>query len=261
MVVNITFRNRFHLLSRDFALLGPMKALRYYFARLKRFLYKSNRPPIPVPQKLNTQVDEDFDRRFGVDTSESSVPSDLCIRSTSQKWGVHYVPTPEYLFREMLQCVEVDLRNYVFVDFGAGKGRALLMASEYPFKRIIGVEYSESLAAIGQKNIRVYESPSQQCRKITYLCSDVTGVILPEEPIVLYFYNAFQGKVMNTVIRNIENSLHHHPRDLWIIYYSPWERRKFKRSSTVRIVESNWQFCVYRSACQPKSHQSQPSVA
>lgn len=161
----------------------------------------------------------------------------------------------------MLQYVQADFRNYVFVDFGAGKGRALLMASEYPFKRIIGVEYSETLVAIGQKNVRAYDSQTQQCRDIRYLCADVSEVILPAEPIVLYLFNAFQGKVMDRVIKNIEDSLHHHPRDLWIVYFNPWEHRKFKRSPKVRTVESNWQFCIYRSAYQAQSAENRSAVA
>jgi predicted RNA methylase len=40
-----------------------------------------------------------------------------------------------------------------FVDIGSGKGRALIIAAEYAFKRIIGVEYSPSLATICRRNL------------------------------------------------------------------------------------------------------------
>jgi hypothetical protein len=192
-------------------------------------------------------MDQNFDRRFGVDTTESSLPDDLRIRSASKKWGVHYWPTPENQFRNMLQCVQADLRGYVFVDMGAGKGLGLLMASEYPFKKIIGVEYSEALAAIAQKNIAAYDSQTQQCQDLTCLCADAIDFRLPPEPTVLYFYNPFQAKVMDRVIKNIERSLRDQPRDLWIIYYIPWEHRKFERSRELRVTESNWKFCIYQS--------------
>jgi len=235
-----TIRNRFYILFRDFALLGATEAFRYYAARLGRRLHKPDTTPI----------EEDFDQRFGVDTSQSSVPDDLRIRSASNKWGIHYAPSPENLFRTMLNYVKAEFKTYVFIDMGAGKGLALLMASEYPFKRIIGVEYSETLVSIARNNIRVYERQTQRYRDVTCLYADASDFNLPAEPIVLYLFNPFQGKVMDRVIKNIEHSLHHQPRNLWIVYYVPWEHRKFKRSAKLRTVESNWRFCVYRSVYQ-----------
>src|ERR1700683_3774920 len=55
-----------------------------------------------------------------------------------------YQPTEPDLFREMLETFSqqscFDFRDFVFVDLGSGKGRTLLMASDYPFRRIVGVE-------------------------------------------------------------------------------------------------------------------------
>lgn len=261
MGMYVTIRNRLYLAFRDFSLLGPKQALRYYAARLWRFLHHPHGPFIPFPLQSSIPLDQNFDQRFSVDTNQSSIPDDRCIGSASQKWGLHYVPTPENLFQRMLHHVQADLRDYVFVDFGAGKGRVLLMASEYPFKRILGVEYSEPLVAIGQKNIRAYHSQTQRCRDVSYLCADVSEVILPAEPIVLYCYNAFQGKVMDRVIRNVKHSLRRHPRDLWIVYFTPWEHRKFKRIPSVRIIESNWQFCVYRLPRRAQDFRGQTAAA
>jgi predicted RNA methylase len=147
----------------------------------------------------------------------------------------------------MLRHVQADLRDYVFIDMGAGKGLALLMASQYQFKKIIGVEYSETLAAIAHSNISAHKRHTQHRRDITCLCSDACDFKFPAQPAVVYFYNPFQGKVMDKVIRNIEQSLEHQPRDLWIVYYTPWEDRKFRRSSRFRIVESTVSFSVYQS--------------
>jgi hypothetical protein len=133
-VLKITLRNRLHLLFRDFAVLGPKAAFRYYAARLDRYLLHPNDPPILFPLRLHRPAEDDFDQRFGVNTSEASISDDLRIQSASEKWGLYYLPTPEKLFRRMMQYVRTDLRSYTFMDLGAGKGRALLMASEYPFK-------------------------------------------------------------------------------------------------------------------------------
>ncbi len=70
MGLTITIRNRLHLLFRDFALLGTKETLRYYAARLERRLREPDSAPIPLPAKLNSAIDENFDQRFGVDTNQ-----------------------------------------------------------------------------------------------------------------------------------------------------------------------------------------------
>ena len=238
MPASPTIRNRVHMLLRDLTLLGSEKTFRLYANRIRNRVHGAHNP----------DIDQSFDNRFGVDTSISTMPEDLRIQGRTKKWGVHYSPTNENLFQQMLGSVHTDFTKYIFVDLGSGKGAILLMASEYPFRKAIGVEYSQSLAAIADDNIRRYQSRTQKCKDITCICADASAFDLAAEPAVLYLFNPFQGKVMDRVVKNIENSLQRHPRDLWIIYHVPWEHRKFNRSRKLRTVESNWKFCVYRSA-------------
>ena len=60
-----------------------------------------------------------------------------------------YQPTEPVAFHEMLDAVQqapgpgqttLNFRDFTFIDLGSGKGRTLLMASDYPFRRIVGVE-------------------------------------------------------------------------------------------------------------------------
>ena len=78
-----------------------------------------------------------------------------------------YQPTQPDLFREMLEALKqqshFDFRDFVFVDLGSGKGRTLLMASDYPFRRIVGVELLPALHQAAQENLGKYRSESQKC--------------------------------------------------------------------------------------------------
>ena len=49
--------------------------------------------------------------------------------------------------------LDVDHSEFTFVDYGLGKGRVLMLATEYPFKRIVGVEFSESLDRTARQNL------------------------------------------------------------------------------------------------------------
>ena len=71
-----------------------------------------------------------------------------------------YQPTEAHLFHEMLEALReethADFHDFVFIDLGSGKGRTLLMASDYPFRRIIGVELLPALHQAAQDNLGKY---------------------------------------------------------------------------------------------------------
>src|SRR5580704_10173983 len=89
-----------------------------------------------------------------------------------------YQPTDAALFHEMLdalhQQTHFDFGSFVFLDSGSGKGRTLLMASDYPFRRILGVELLPALHRAAQENLGKYRSESQKCFKLESICGDAT---------------------------------------------------------------------------------------
>jgi tRNA G46 methylase TrmB len=240
MIAQPTFRNRIYLFARTFRTRGMRKALQHIFSKLTAAL--SNRQN--TTHTLRRVFSSSVNRRM---------PGDLRIRSMHEKWGVHYVPTPSDVFRKAIGSLPIPLGEYTFVDLGAGKGEMLLQAAEYGFKKIVGVEYSGTLAEDACANIRgAMLSPSKD---VSCLCMDAVDFVFPEDPTVLYLYNPFQGKVMDKVVENIRRSLETTPRDLWIIYVNPWEHRKFIRGHYFQTAVENWgiasssssAFCIYRS--------------
>ncbi|MGH8645855.1 MAG: hypothetical protein ACREX4_15895 [Gammaproteobacteria bacterium] len=108
-------------------------------------------------------VNRRFDSKHDVDTSRRIELSDLDIDSPNRTFGVYYEPTPIKTLRRICAHLPRDPRDFVFVDFGSGKGRVLLIASEYNFKRVIGVEFAKDLHRIAQRNVQTYQSRSQRC--------------------------------------------------------------------------------------------------
>jgi hypothetical protein len=82
----------------------------------------------------------------------------------------------------MIARVPADLERFVFVDFGSGLGKVLLLASVYPFRSVIGVEFSPELHRLACENIRRYASGTQQCNKLFSVCQDAAEFRLPPEP-------------------------------------------------------------------------------
>src|SRR6202165_2780171 len=89
----------------------------------------------------------------------------------------------------MMARLPIEFDQFTFIDLGSGKGRTLLMASEYPFMRIVGVELIAELHQAAEENIRAYRSATQQCRQIEAVCADASEFVFPETPLVLYLFN------------------------------------------------------------------------
>ena len=100
-----------------------------------------------------------------------------------------YQPTEPSLFREMMASLPIAFDQFTFVDLGSGKGRTLLMASEYPFRKIVGVELIAELHRAAEENIRAYHSATQRCSQIEAVCADACEFPFPADPLVLYLFN------------------------------------------------------------------------
>jgi SAM-dependent methyltransferase len=93
--------------------------------------------------------DLDYDWEHSVDTTRSNVGA-----GTQFLTGVMarpYFATEPWLFEQIMQAISVDFSQFTFVDLGCGKGRVLLMASDYPFQRIVGVEFMPELHRAAEK--------------------------------------------------------------------------------------------------------------
>jgi hypothetical protein len=210
-------------------------------------------------KKLAAQsVRSEFDERYGVDTDgdiggarggprSKTCLSDLDIPSPNWIYGLDYSPIPAEQFDRIIATLALNFEEYVFVDFGSGKGRALLLASEFPFKKIMGVEFSPKLHAIAQSNIRKYSSPTQMCNSLESINMDFTAFQLPLESCVLYFLDPCRATIYPRIIENIVNSWKALPRKIVIVYISPLCENVFDSSGSLRKLVKNdddW-FSVY----------------
>src|SRR6202046_5073419 len=136
-----------------------------------------------------------------------------------------YQPTESVLFHEMIAalCAQAcfDFRDFAFIDLGSGKGRTLLLASDYPFRRIVGVELLPALHHIAQENLQKYHSESEKCFALESICENATAFAFPAEPTVLYLFNPFPEAGLRRTLANLEQSLRQNPRPVYVLYHNP----------------------------------------
>ena len=159
------------LAARD----GGVAATRQLLAALWEFARDS------TPERRRQRYgDADYDWEHHVNTTSAAV------NWRDRLLGVFhspYQPTESALFHEMLDALSAqshpDFRDFVFVDLGSGKGRTLLMAADYPFRRIVGVELLPALHRSAQDNLKKYKSESQKCFALEAICGDAAEFPFP----------------------------------------------------------------------------------
>jgi SAM-dependent methyltransferase len=161
-----------------------------------------------------------------------------------------YQPSEPALFHEMLEALQqigFDFRDFTFIDLGSGKGRTLLMASDYPFRRIVGVELLPALHQIAQENLSKYRNEAQKSFAVEAVCADAREFVFPAEPSALYLFNPLPEAGLRQVMMNLEESLRAHPRRIYVLYHNPVLGHVLSRSTAFSKVGGTQQYSIYVS--------------
>ena len=176
--------------------------------------------------------DSEFDTTHGLDTKGILYPGETEVRGGNWLFGNRYQGVDPTHFVRVLSELTIDHERFTFIDFGSGKGRAIILAMNFQFKKIIGIEYSEQLTLAAQHNLLRYPNSERKCKEIELVCADATESQIPGGPLVLFFNNPFGRPVMEKVIYNVSMSFQLCPRPIVIIYFLPehmdlWDKAGF----------------------------------
>jgi SAM-dependent methyltransferase len=163
-----------------------------------------------------------FDREHGVTTQAIFFLSQLgSIENEAYAHATHYEPVPVEAFRALIACLsEAVVRRSTFVDAGSGMGRALLLASEYPFKQVLGIELSPVLHAIANANLSTARGLAVRCRDMRLRCVDARRARYPKGDLVVFLFNPFDETVLRAVLDRIVGSRRPGERVV-VIYHVP----------------------------------------
>jgi SAM-dependent methyltransferase len=215
-----------------------------FFSTLQRFLMilgEFLRESTPA-QKKQRYGDVDYDWEYRVDTTGATITWQSRLLG---HFHSPYQPTEPALFREMLGSLTLDFREFTFIDIGSGKGRGLLMAADFPFRSILGIELLPELHRIAEENIRNYRSESQQCFQVECVCGDAQEFVFPLEPMVLYLFNPLPEAALIQFIANLENSLRENPRNVFLLYHNPLLEHVATQSAALKKLHGTHQFSIF----------------
>lgn len=173
-------------------------------------------------EAMRQKADLEFDARYGVDTAGVFRPKSEQVVGQNWALGGNYQAVHPDTFLEAMQAVDVPHEQFVFIDLGAGKGRTLLMASAFPFKRIIGVEYCDELSQVARQNALRFPAAEKRCDKIEVITADAAEYVLPNDCLLIFMNHPFAEPVMAKVVQNVSASLRKDPRRILVVYLFPY---------------------------------------
>jgi SAM-dependent methyltransferase len=220
---------------------GPVRATR----RLAGVLWEFAGDSTPERRRLRFG-DADYDWDHRVNTTSGAVGwRDRLLGMFHSE----YQPTEPVAFHEMLDALReltgIDFRNFTFLDLGSGKGRTLLMASDYPFRRIVGVELLPALHQIALANLAQYKNDAQKCLRLEAICANANDFPFPNEPLVVYMFNPLPESGMRRVCANLELSMRAQPRPVYVLYHNPLLEHVMSEGGVLRKVAGTNQWAVF----------------
>jgi SAM-dependent methyltransferase len=182
-------------------------------------------------------ADVHFDWWYGTDTAQKVNARDLRAGSPNAAHAVCYQPTKAGPFRKMLKRLQLPA-DTVFVDYGSGKGRVLMLAAREQLSRVVGVEFSPELCRIAKRNIELYRRTVGALSEIEIVESDATAYPFKHDETVFFFFNPFDAVILVRVLERIEASLETHPRNAKLVYCTPCHAEVVERSKHFKYRET-----------------------
>jgi hypothetical protein len=170
-------------------------------------------------------VSENFyERYFGINTAEQVLLESIGVTNPLCKC---YSPIAFRSFKQVMKHVSIDSERDVFVDYGCGKGRVIVLAATCPFRRVIGVEIAPELSRMAIDNVRRARR-FLKCRDVQILTMNAVDFVPPDDTTVMHFFNPFYGELMDMVLQTIRKSVERSPRAVSILAARPLN---FQRSA------------------------------
>jgi hypothetical protein len=188
-----------------------------------------DRRRLPGLAEKDGLIHHPFDLEFGVRTSGLVAGRHLGSGRRNDRHVTAYYAVAPSVFQGIIvrwrQCRPLapatpmtPIDAYTFVDLGAGMGRAMLLAADYPFRAVVGVELHPTLARIARRNLALWRASKRTRVPMRMHCRDAADFPLPAGHCVAFLFNPFGAPVLRRVLRAWTRTLAERGGQLDILY-------------------------------------------
>lgn len=174
----------------------------------------------PPTRGVRVPVPSAFDAAYGVETAGQVGWKDLQAGAATDAFAYDYMATPPAAARLVLARLG-DVSQATFFDIGCGKGRALILASELPFRALVGIDRSPALLEVARQNAAKVAARYPERTAIEVRQADATDPPWPAGDLVIWLFNPFKRPVMVEFVRALERCLRATPRQVTVLYLNP----------------------------------------
>ena len=153
-----------------------------------------------------------FDAENGVQTSGLIPGRYLKSGHKHDRHSTAYFGVSPSVFRALLRRWKrtnpaARVKDFAFIDVGAGMGRAMLLAGEHSFRQVIGIELNPILARAAQRNLAIWKEAGRVRVPMQIVCGDALDAGFPDGPCLVFFFNPFGASVMRRLLKRLAGCL------------------------------------------------------
>lgn len=190
-----------------------------------------------------------FDLAHNVETRTRVPLAEVDVVGNNKSLGHMYVPTLPRSMRKLFEHLQPMGPATTYIDIGSGKGLTLLVASQFPFRKIVGVEFSPQLAEAARQNAKSYFG-TKRCANIDVLCMDAAEFVFPRGPLMVYLFNPFEKQIMARVLSNLAASAQSEQQNVTLICDKLHDRALVEKHLAPARIDEFLGFSIY-SQLQP----------
>jgi Predicted O-methyltransferase len=166
------------------------------------------------------------ERKYNLHTIELDRLKTITIKGSNLSHASIYQACNYYILEKGFNYLRSIHENENIIDFGCGKGRAMVVAARYGFKKITGIDFAKPLCALAEQNIKKIKQ-SYPSTEFNVICEDVLNYKIDKDQTVFFFFNPFDEVIMLQVVKNILASFKENARTIYVMYANPVHKEIF----------------------------------
>lgn len=160
-----------------------------------------------------------FDRLYGTDTGGLIPAAELTTGAAADRHVTAYYGVAPSILRALIDrwlrdtAPEHPIAEVTFLDIGAGKGRAMILAAENPFREVVGIELNPALATLARHNLlqAAQPLPAHSTRPgllapVRLVEGNALTLPLDPRPTLAFLFHPFEAAALRLFLRSVERS-------------------------------------------------------
>ena len=102
-----------------------------------------------------------------------------------------------------------------------------MLASELPFREVVGVELNSSLHQVAEKNLEMWRESGRALSPMRLVQGDALGLRLPEGRLLIFMYNPFLAPMMRRLLARVDAAAGGRRGEIDLLYVVPQQEGVF----------------------------------